>query len=297
MTASEVKEMGPLYRAVISDLAQARRAYPGQKVSLYLNQLLSRSHSFICQEDTNDFRSLWHYIAQTIPQAFRRNGIFTLIAFLMFIIPAAVAFQMARTDPTIAETLGLQEVREILANDDIWTDIPVNERPYTSTFIMTNNIRVALFAFGGGILFGLFSVYVLIFNGIHIGAVMGLAVHYGQGQPLLDFIFAHGVIELSIIFIAGGAGLQLGWALINPGLYSRRNALAEAARHALPLAVLAFPVLIAAGVIEGFLSPSSASFDTKVLVGVVTGLMLYSYGFIPGRSTAPGLSQETANAG
>jgi uncharacterized membrane protein SpoIIM required for sporulation len=292
MTASEVREIGTLYRAVISDLAQARRDYPGQKVSIYLNQLLTRTHSFIYQEDTNDFGGLWRYFAQTIPQAFRRNAIFTLVAFLLFIIPAATAFQLARTDPNVAETLGLQQVREDLANDDLWTNIPIEDRPWASSYIMTNNIRVALFAFGGGVLFGLFSIYVLMFNGVHIGAVLGLAVHYGQGQALLDFIFAHGVIELSIIFIAGGAGLQLGWAVVNPGLYTRRTALAEAASQVLPLAVLAFPVLISAGLIEGFLSPSGEPFSTKVLVGVVTGLMLYSYGLSPGRPKAAAEPQK-----
>lgn len=288
LTADEVRELGVLYRAVTSDLAQARRDYPGQKVAVFLNQLLTRAHSFIYQQDVSDWRQILRYFSRTLPQTFRQTWVFTFIAFLLFAVPAVVSYRLAYINPDIAEPLNLVVMRETLADSETWTDIPVEQRPYASAFIMSNNIRVAILAFGGGITFGLFTLYILISNGLVIGGVLGLAAHYGMSQVLVEFIIGHGVIELSVIFIAGGAGLQLGWALFNPGPYTRRDALGLAARRALFLVIAAVPLLVVAGLIEGFISPSDASFAVSVAVGLISGVILYSYLILTGREPRTG---------
>lgn len=282
LSAEEVRELGTLYRAAISDLAQAQRDYPGQRVTAFLNQLLTQTHALIYRREATGLSAIRRAVVHTIPDAFRRTAIFTLVAFLLFCAPALVGFQLARHDPAVAGPLGLSNVRASLENQAMWTDIPVEERPYASAFIMTNNIRVALLAFGGGMALGLFSVYLLAMNGLIFGAVFGLAVHYGLGGALLDFVFAHGVLELSVIFLAGGAGLQLGWAVINPGRYSRKDALVLAAQRAAPLAVIGIVMLVVAGTIEGFLSPSDAPFAIKMMVGLVSGALFYAYLLHPG---------------
>ena len=290
LTAQEVHELGILYRAVASDLALARRDYREQRVTLFLNQLMTRTHSFIYQQDTNDFRQFIRYFSQRIPQAFRQMATFILLAFLLFIVPAIVGYRLTLTNPDTADILGLGPEREILADHDTWTDIPIEERPYASAFIMSNNIRIAILAFAGGLAFGLFTIYILTFNGLMIGAVLGLAAHFDMGHSLVEFIVAHGVIELSVIFIAGGAGLHLGWALLNPGAYTRRDALSVAARRAVPLAAISVPLLIIAGLIEGFISPSQIPFIAHVAVGLLSGILLYSYLGFAGRSP-----HQTAN--
>jgi uncharacterized membrane protein SpoIIM required for sporulation len=282
LSAKEVKELGVLYRTVTSDLAIARRDYPKQRVTQFLNQLLTQVHGYIYQEDTSDYRRFIRYFTQVIPHAYRRLGWFTLAAFMMFIIPAILGYVLTYRSPEVGDTLGLKEQREILANQSTWTDIPVNERPYASSFIMTNNIRVAILAFGGGVSLGLFTFYVLTMNGVHIGAIMGLAAHYGQGGVLWDFVIAHGVVELSVIFMAGGAGLYLGWSLLAPGIHSRRDALGLAARQSIPLVMLSIVLLVGAGLIEGFISPSDLSSLTKVLVGVGYGAAMYAYVLLVG---------------
>jgi uncharacterized membrane protein SpoIIM required for sporulation len=284
LSASEVRELGTLYRAVTSDLALARRDYEGQRVTIFLNQLLTRTHTFIYQQDVSDFKPLIRYFTHTLPQIFRQTWPFTLAAFLFFMLPALVGYRLAYANPDVADALGLASARQTLAEHDTWTDIPVEERPYASAYIMSNNIRISLLAFGGGMAFGLFSLYVLATNGLILGAVLGLAARYGMGQPLLGFIFGHGVIELSVIFIASGAGLQIGWALLNPGRYTRRDALVLAARRAVTLVLAAIPLLIIAGTIEGLFSPSDAPFAVHAAVGIVTGIALYAYLTLAGRS-------------
>ncbi len=288
LSAVEIRELGTLYRAVSSDLALAQRDYPGQRVTAYLNQLLIRTHSYIYQENVSDLRPLLRYFTRDLPQAFRQTFIFTLVAFLLFLIPAVIGYRMTYSNPDYAGILGLESERETLADHQTWTDIPVNQRPYAASFIMSNNIRVAILAFGGGIVFGLFSMYLLVTNGLMVGGVLGLATHYELGQSLLGFMAGHGVIELSVIFIASGAGLQLGWALLNPGRYSRRDALGLAAKRAVMLVIAAFPLLIIAGTIEGLFSPSNVyPFSTHLAMGLCTGTILYAYLLLAGRAREP----------
>jgi uncharacterized membrane protein SpoIIM required for sporulation len=193
------------------------------------------------------------------------------------VLPALIAFRLAYANPEIAATLGLDAQREALADHTTWTDIPVQDRPYVSAFIMSNNIRIAILAFGGGMIFGLFAAYLLVLNGILFGAILGLAFHYDMGMELLDFVVAHGFLELSVIFISGGAGLQIGYSLINPGLHSRRDAVNLAALRAVPLIVIAIPSLVIAGLIESFLSPTNTPFLMKTLVGLGAVMLLYGY--------------------
>jgi uncharacterized membrane protein SpoIIM required for sporulation len=283
LTASEVYELGQLYRAVASDLALSRRDYPNQPVVILLNQLLTRAHSFIYQQDVSDPRQFVRYFVERVPQVFRQSAVFVLCSFILFIIPALIGFRLMMTAPESAHIFGLEDQRETLAAQQTWTDIPVEQRPYASAFIMSNNIRVAMLAFAGGAAFGVFAIYILVTNGLMVGGVLGLAVHYGMGESLMTFIIGHGVIELSIIFIAGGAGLSLAWALLNPGHYSRRDALSQEARRIVPLAVIAIPFLILAGTIEGFISPDNSPFALHALIGLASGFLLYAYLIFSGR--------------
>jgi uncharacterized membrane protein SpoIIM required for sporulation len=153
---------------------------------------------------------------------------------------------------------------------------------------MTNNIRVSFLAFSSGVTAALLTVYVMIFNGLLIGGLLGLTSHYDVGFELGTFMIGHGVIELTTIFIAGGSGLMLGWAIIHPGLLRRRDALALAARKALRLIMGCVPLLVIAGVIEGFISPNeNLAWPIKWSVGLLTGVLLYGYLLLAGREKRP----------
>jgi uncharacterized membrane protein SpoIIM required for sporulation len=133
-------------------------------------------------------------------------------------------------------------------------------------------------------LFGLLTVYVLVLNGLHLGAILGLVQYYGNPAPLWEFIIGHGVVEISVITMAGGSGLLLGYALIHPGLHARRDALVIAANKSMRLLLGIAPLLVVAGVIEGMISPSDVIPDLiKYSVGLLTGVLLYSYLLLTGR--------------
>ena len=287
LSTAEVQKMGLLYRSVTSDLALAQRELPRHQVTTFLNQLVARGHATIYQGEPLAVRRLKHYLLVGFPTTFRESLPFFVTAALLLIIPSLIAGFLTNWDPDASTWLlpaNVQELRPLIEEKELWTNIPIEERPYTSAFIMSNNIQVSFLAFGGGITAGLFSLYILIFNGLNLGGITGLTAHYDVGFELWTFVIGHGVIELSAIFIAGGSGLMLGWAIIQPGLLKRGDALMLAARKAVRLVMGCVPILIVAGLIEGFISPNeNIPWPVKWSVGVLTGILLYSYLLLSGR--------------
>lgn len=282
----EVLAFGHLYRQATSDLAVARRDYPYDQVTVYLNGLVARAHPFVYRGESMTRQRLALFYRQTFPRAFRRTLSFTLVAFLLTAIPALVCYIVAAIHPDAAYVLlpgTAEQLLPIVRQHHLWFNSPDGAQSFMSSYIMTNNIKVALIAFAGGVLLGLLTIYILVYNGIMVGTLAGVVQHYGLSLGLWSFIAAHGVIELSVIFIAGGCGLQLGWAILHPGLRTRGEAITAAARIAMVLILGAVPLLIVAGTLEGFLSPSHAPALLKLGVGLLTGVLLYGYLFSAGR--------------
>jgi uncharacterized membrane protein SpoIIM required for sporulation len=291
LSQDEINHLGRLYRAATSDLAVAQRDFPNQRVAAYLNQLVARAHAVIYRGEPLALQRLIRFVTQGFPRAFRETLPFTLVAALLFIIPAVASGISTAWQPASAQWLLPVEIQRLIPTieqRELWIDIAVNERPYASSFIMRNNIQVAFLAFGGGMLAGLYTVWIMVFNGLILGGLTGLTAHYGVGFELWTFVIGHGVVELSVIMMAGGSGLMLGWAMLHPGLLRRRDALALAARKAVRLVIGCVPLLVFAGLIEGFISPAeSLPWPVKWGVGVGSGMLLYGYLLMAGRSNNP----------
>lgn len=288
LSAEELTEMGRLYRSATSDLAVARRDFPTHRVSEYLNSLVGRAHGAVYQSRGTRGRSLLAFFTHTFPQAFRETWKYTLASFLMFLLPAIVGFIVAYFDQNAAVDLmpGIADtIANIRAEREWWLSINDNGRGVSSSMIMANNIRVAILAFAGGALLGILTLYVLVQNGLMLGIVAGAAQALDFGDNLWGFVAAHGMIELSVIFIAGGAGLQLGWSVVRPGLLTRGAALTQAARRAGFLLLGCVPLLVIAGLIEGFISPSGLPLWVKIAVSLGSGVLMYSYLILAGRES------------
>jgi uncharacterized membrane protein SpoIIM required for sporulation len=292
LTPEDIQTLGRLYRAAASDLALAQRDFPAERVTQYLNGLVGRAHAVIYRSEPLAYRRLVRFVTTGFPRAFRQALPFTLLAALLFILPALISGLLVGLQPETAHWLLPAEVQSLIPSierQELWTDIPIDERPYASSFIMQNNIRVAFLAFGSGITAGLLTVWVMVMNGLILGGLLGLTSHHGVGFDLGTFVIGHGVVELSVIFIAGGTGLMLGWAILHPGLLRRRDALAVAARRAVRLVVGCVPLLVIAGLIEGFISPNAAlPCQGKGAVGLGSGEMLYGHWLLAGRERRAG---------
>jgi uncharacterized membrane protein SpoIIM required for sporulation len=286
-TPEQVNTLGQLYRAATSDLALAQRDFPRHRVTTYLNQLVARAHAVVYRGEPLAWRQLGRFVSVGFPRVYRETWQFILTASLLFILPALLSALVIYAQPDASKWLlptAVQDLRETIEEKDLWIDIPVSERPYASSFIMRNNIQVAFLAFGSGVTAGIYTVWVMIMNGLILGGLTGLTAYYGVGFELWTFVIGHGVVELSVIFIAGGAGLSLGWAILRPGLFRRRDALALAARRSVRLVIGCVPLLVLAGTIEGFISPAeNIPWSVKWGVGIGTGILLYTYLLLAGR--------------
>ena len=280
-SAGHLNRVGYLYRRVTSDLAVARRDFPQDPCVPYLNALASRAHAAVYQTSPFKRGSLRQFLLYGFPNVFRENLNFIGAAFVMFAVPFAAAYWIALNTPEFAEQLVperfVSHIKEL--EDGAWNDTSAENRNLFASFVMTNNIRVAFLAFAGGIIFMVGSAYILVLNGIAIGAVAGLCHANGVALALWSFVSPHGYIELTTIFIAGGAGLKLGYALIAPSFFTRKRTLTDAARTAIQLLGGCVVLLVVAGIIEGFVSPSSLLPSVKIGFGALTGILLFTYLF------------------
>ena len=151
-------------------------------------------------------------------------------------------------------------------------------RPVMASNIIANNVQVTFAAFAAGLTAGVGTLILLLTNGIAIGGVMGLYTAEGIGSLLIKFVAPHGVLELSAICIAGGAGFLLAVALLIPGERTRRRALVENGRRAIHLIGVSSVLLVVAGALEGFVSPiPSWSLGAKLAVSAATAVLLVVY--------------------
>ena len=283
----EVRELGRIYRRAASDLAIARAESRDPRLVNYLNSLVIRAHGRIYRADAQGGRRLRDFFARDFPQSFRRTWRYTATAFGIFLVFTAIAFFGTRHDPDFSEFAGVSPFfREAVINNRVrWWQELNDANQIGSSQIFTNNIRVTFYAFALGAMFGVGTLYILAFNGAMFGAIVALTYRAGFGNDLLlGFVVSHGVIELSCIFIAGGAGLLIGTALLMPGDLSRGDALKSRGMEAVRLIVGCVPLLVVAGIIEGFISPAPISPFIKIGIGVITGIALYSYLLLAGRN-------------
>ena len=287
LNREEVRELGRIYRRTASDLAIARAESRDPRLVNYLNSLVIRAHGRIYSANSRGGKRVLQFFKTEFPRVVRRNWRPILLAFLVFLVFGIVGFVGTWKDADFSELAGVPpQMRMIVHQHEHWWQSLNGSNQVGSSAIMSNNIMVTFYAFAFGALLGLGTLYVMATNGLSIGAVLALVYREGYGTDLVTFMLGHGVIELSCIFIAGGAGMLIGSAILLPGDLSRADAIKSRGLEAVRLIVGCVPLLVIAGTIEGFISPAAINPLIKYAVAILTGIALYTYLIFAGRNGA-----------
>ncbi|WOX04193.1 stage II sporulation protein M [Microbulbifer pacificus] len=294
----QIEDIPAAYRRLCQHLAVAKeRHYTGNLVAR-LNQLVLACHQRIYQQKSVS-RSRWlDYLFEGFPAALRAQSRFVWLACALFLAPALVmGFGCYWNDALIYAVMSPEQVMEVEAMYDPGNRVLGRERGSDSDLMMfgfyiKNNIGIAFRTFATGMLFGLGSIFFLLFNGVFLGAIFGHITRVGFVTTFYPFVIGHGAFELTAIVFAGAAGLRLGHALVNPGNLSRRQSLREAGHDAMKIMYGTFLMLVIAAFLEAFWSSSTdVSIAIKLLVGGFFWLLVITYCCLAGRRTAHGESR------
>ena len=275
------------YRDLAGDLARLQTAARGRERDevFYLSRLMAGAHNLLYRGRALTFKDVWRTFAVDAPREVRRSFRPIALAALLLFGPAIIAYVAVVRQPAVARVFipgGMLDraedgVRRSRAGQGYIED-PELFRPVLATTIIANNVQVTFSAFALGIAFGVGTVLVLVLNGVSLGGVFGLYASKGIGSLLVKFVAPHGVLELTAICIAGGAGFLLAAALLIPGNLPRGDALRENGRRAIRLIAASTVLLLIAGTLEGFVSPIETwPLSWKLAVSAVTAVFLAIY--------------------
>lgn len=246
------------YRQILHDSGLAGARFPGTGAARRLARLAVVATRFLHQEPAASEHPLLRFWSATFPRAFRGNLPNLALALFLFFVGAVFGLGLSGVQLSLATMLLGQKSVEGLANGHLWTESLVSSTPPTvsSSAIARNNLGVALAGWAGGALAGIGSLYILFLNGFLLGAIFGVTLHYSMAGRLLEFVAAHGVLEITLILVTASAGLRMGRAVVEATDLPRRDVLRAAGRDALVILFGCLPWFVPLGVVEAFLSPS-----------------------------------------
>lgn len=283
LSRRELQELALLYRQVAADLSVLRQDATARTYAEHVNQLLARAHHIIYSGRKTSLATLFIFLRDEYPAIFQRNLRFVLVSLLVSVAWGVLGAALTNARPEFMRHFVGPQMIATMERHEMWTKSIVTVAPMASSAIMTNNLTVSFVTFAGGIVFGLGTFFNLYVNGMMLG-VIGAACHqYGMSLALWSFVAPHGSLELPAILIAGGAGFRLGYSMLFPGSLRWRDSVARGGVEATRLVSGVIPMLIVAGTLEGFFSPSHAPIALKFSVGALLFVLLLAWLFRPVR--------------
>lgn len=286
LSRAELRELALLYRQVAADLSVLRKDSTARTYAQQVNELLARAHHIIYSARKTNALTAFRFLRDQYPAIFQSQIGFVLAAIAVAAASGFVGAAITSARPEFMRHFLGPGMIATMERHEMWTKSVVSLAPMASSAIMTNNLSVSFVTFAGGIIFGLGSFYILLQNGLLLG-VIGAACHqYGMSVALWSFVAPHGSLELPAILIAGGAGFRLGYGMLFPGTLRWKDAVARAGIEAARLVSGIIPMLVVAGSLEGFFSPSAAPVWLKFSVGGMLFAFLLLWLFSPAPKSA-----------
>jgi uncharacterized membrane protein SpoIIM required for sporulation len=287
LSRAELQEMALLYRQVAADLSVLRRDETARTYSDHVNQLLARAHHIIYSRRKTTWMTLFRFLKDEYPVIFRRQLPYVTASLLVTIGWAVLGAALTMARPEFMRHFVGPAMIATMEQHKMWTDSIVSVAPKETSHIMTNNLSVSFLAFAAGITFGVGTFFLLFNNGMMLGVIAAACHQYSMSVPLWSFIAPHGSLELPAIIIAGGAGFRVGHAMLFPGGYRWKESVAKGGIEATQLVAGVIPMLVVAGCLEGFFSPSHAPVWLKFTVGALLFTLLMTWLFRPVKASVP----------
>jgi uncharacterized membrane protein SpoIIM required for sporulation len=280
-----------LYRQVCHDLAIARERQYTTHVIDRLNLLMMQGHQYLYSARAGNITRIMHFLGGGFPAIIRREWRYFWLAFVLFYLPAIIMGLAVYYWPQMIYTL--LDSNTVLQMD--WMYSPEaphigRERGADDDMLMfghyiQNNIGIGFRTFASGILFGIGSIFFLLFNGLFIGAIAGYLTQRGYIDTFWSFVIGHGAFELTAIVFSGMAGLKLGFALLAPGRKTRSRALVDAAQVSIKIMYGVIGMLVIAAFLEAFWSSIKLiSPNIKYIVGAGLWALVIVYFLFFGRA-------------
>lgn len=278
---NELDDFINVYNLTCGHLSYCRTYYGNTSTTSYLNRIVADAHSYIYTTKKSNIKNLIRFFVIEFPLLVRSNLKFILLSASLFLLGTVLSFifTLVSTDNAVA-FFPPQAVEEIL-NRDLGEPRENWDAGIHSNFILTNNIKVGMMAFAFGVTLGLGTSYVLVVNGFNLGTLAALFYYKKANLLFWSLILPHGIIELFAVFICGGAGLIIGYSIINPGIYTRKDAFIIRGKAALKLVLGTIPLFIVAGFIEGYFTPLNIPEISKITFALVTFTLCILYIVIP----------------
>jgi len=287
-----ISRAASLYREICADLMRARGAGFSGDVIDVLDSLSARACAALYSAPPARSAGLRALITTGFPTSVRRHARFMALAVVLFVLPGVLGFVGAVRSRGFA--IQLMPESMVAQMEKSYSDLGHGRAETTdsmmASFYVYNNVGIAFRCFATGLLFGLGSMFFLVYNGLLIGVVAGAVTAAGHGRNLFTFMAGHGAFELTAIVISGAAGMVMGYALIDTGSRSRWDSLRAKARDLFCMIMGAALMLLIAAFIEGFWSPSSVQPVVKWVVASLLYVLVLSYLVFAGRhsSARPG---------
>ncbi|QXP54353.1 stage II sporulation protein M [Cellulophaga sp. HaHa_2_95] len=277
-------ELSDLYIEITDHLSYAKTFYPQSNTEFFLNTLAGQAHRQIYKTKRESKNRIVRFWKTEFPTMFYHHQRELLIAFLVFGFFVAVGvFSSASQGDFVRSILGDGYVNMTLENIENNDPMKVyKEQGEFNMFlgITINNIRVALMAFVYGILLGVGTIYVLLRNGLMLGSFQYFFFEKGLGWESVRTIWIHGTIEISVIIIAGCAGLVLANGLLFPGTYPRIDSFKMGVVNGLKIVVSTIPFFVIAGFLEGFITRHTEMPDWLAIFIILASLSLIIFYYI-----------------
>ena len=280
----DLEEMALHYRQVLHDHALADSRFPGTAAARRLRGLVLEGTRRLTGESGEGRAGLIRFFRVKFPQAFQRQLGALGVALFLFVLGSLWGLALGILRPELGVTILGPEAIRGLEEGRLWTESLVTTVPpgVSSSKIATNNITVALTAWAGGVLAGFVPLYVLLFNGLLLGVLFGVTMHYSMAGDLLGFIAAHGPLELTLIIVSAAAGLTIGRALIAAGDRPRALAVRDASRDALTVLLGCVPWFVVLALVEVLVSPQPGlPVPLKVTLGLALESLFLAMAFRP----------------